>query len=281
MPIIDQQRAIREAGRIRLGQKVDKGRPEKLDRFRFTSGDREAIEKIAALYGGDAHEWKDSPLGNQWEVLTDARSIDVAVVPNELGFSQFYELWSGSGCQRRCDGERQVLVDEPCACDPEDRECKPHTRLSVMLRDLDALGLWRLDTQGWNAARELYGAFELVRHAALGVVPARLMLEERRSKRPGQQAKRFVVPVLDLSLSMLLHESPAAAFTPVPELPAGPDPSIAEQIEHVANEGPGRERTNAAEKIRPTNLRALTEECEKRGIPATKENRDAIAEEWS
>jgi hypothetical protein len=56
MPILDIQKRARELGRIRLGQVVvsanGKTRPEKIDRFRFTSYSRELLDQVAALYGG-------------------------------------------------------------------------------------------------------------------------------------------------------------------------------------------------------------------------------------
>ena len=53
------QRRHAELGRIRLGVKVPVGtsgktRPDKLDRFRFTSPNAALIADIATLYGGEA-----------------------------------------------------------------------------------------------------------------------------------------------------------------------------------------------------------------------------------
>ena len=47
-----------------------------------------------------------------------------------------------------------------------------------MIRDLPGLALWRLDTQGWYAARELAGAVEILTMAAGRglMIPARLLL---------------------------------------------------------------------------------------------------------
>ena len=41
MPIIDLQRRLQEAGRIRLGDKSPKGAPRKLETFRLTSSDKQ------------------------------------------------------------------------------------------------------------------------------------------------------------------------------------------------------------------------------------------------
>ena len=160
-PIIDLQRGVAETGRIRIGQLVPSrngSRPAKLDTFRLTSADRRRIDQVAELYGGTVAEWQ-APAGRQWEVVTTVAELNVVVPPHELAFSQWYELWNAGGCLRRCDGVTDTISDGPCRCDPELRgrakdQCDIHTRLSVMLRDLPGLGVWRLDTQGWHAGRE-------------------------------------------------------------------------------------------------------------------------------
>lgn len=261
--IIDLQRRIAEIGRIRIGQQVATGRgktrPEKLTTFRITSPDPNRIKHAAHLYGGQPQEW-DAPAGKQWEVVTEATALPVIVPPSDMAFSQSYELWSGGGCQRRCDGQSESISDGPCLCDPDNRECKPHTRLSVMLRDLPGLGVWRLDTQGWYAALELQGAVEVIQMAAGRgqMLPAQLRLEQRMTKRPGQGTRRFAVPVLDIEISpaqlmgtsrpalsdpgVVAIEGPrapsdgprqidgASPITPVPEtVPESPVASIADQ----------------------------------------------------
>lgn len=250
MPIIDIQRRIAEAGRIRLGVLVteevrgkSRTRPERLDRFRFTSPDRRRIEAVAARYGGQIEEWR-SPAGPQWQVISETSEIDVVVPPEELAFSQWHELWSAAGCQRRCDGLTEQISDGPCLCDPDARECDVHTRLSVLLRDIPGLGVWRLDTQGWYAAQELAAAVQIISLAAGRgqLLPARLRLEARTMRRPGPagepQTRHFVVPVLDIDVSPLdllgggagrtlaALEAPALRPVPAPDVPV---PSIAEQ----------------------------------------------------
>ncbi len=213
-PIIDRQRRLHETGRIRIGRSVEATteegkrirRPEKLQSFRFTSASRHAIESIAALYGGEPHEWTDGPQPGQWEVFTAASAIEVVVPPEHLAFSQWFELWKAGGCERRCDGVAQIPTGEVCICDAEDRECKPHTRLSLLLPRLLGSGLWRLDTQGEYAANELGGAFEFAMflHQATGrtLLPGRLVLTQRSIKRPRQARRDFVVPVLELDADL-------------------------------------------------------------------------------
>ena len=272
MPIIDLQRRIVESGRIRIGQQVEASsggrRPAKLDTFRLTSADKLRIEQAAKAYGGEVAEWA-APSGQQWEVVTKATSLDVIVPPSELSFSQAYELWSAGGCQRRCDGVTEQISDGACLCDPADRKCEIHTRLSVMLKDLPGLGVWRIDTQGYYAAVELGGAVQIIGAVAgRGLLPGRLRLDQRTVKRPGAngraQTYRFAVPVLDFdvvagalldgSLPMLqLGQTPAAPYvTPVPQLEAGQGATITEQSQAPQ---PRPRRRNSAPPI-PTSGRS-------------------------
>ena len=203
MPIIELQARMYERGRIRIGQKVatsnGRSRPEKLDRFRFTSAARENLEPIAKAYGGTVQPWTPDDGRSQWEVVTDSARLPILVPPNAV--SQWLELWSGGGCQRRCDGVRDVISDSPCLCDPdpEKRQCKPTTRLNVILRDMPGIGVWRLESHGWNAAVELPGLAEFVMRAD-GMVPAFLTLEERVTKRDGK-TNRFMVPGIDVEVT--------------------------------------------------------------------------------
>lgn len=210
MPIITTQRRMAEQGRIRLGQQVattrrngEQGtRPEKLDRFRFTSPNQGLIEQIAAKYGGTAREW-DNAGKAEWEVISDARALPVIVVKG--GFSQWHELWTRGGLQHRCDGEKDPAG---AYCDPDDPQHKqaidkPTTRLSVMLSEIESLGVWRMESHGWNAAAELPSMAELAQVVG-DLVPATLSLAERSSiiqTKTGPQTSRFVVPVLDLHVT--------------------------------------------------------------------------------
>lgn len=235
MPIIDLQQRARELGRIRIGQVVTgsngKLRPEKLDRFRLTSASRNLIEQVANLYGGTVEAW--SPQGggaSGWEVITTSMRLPVLVPPQPV--SQWYETWSGGGCQRRCDGVTEVLTDTACLCgpDPNERLCKPTTRLNVVLAEVEGVGVWRLETHGYYAAVELPSAAELLA-AANGYIRGHLALEERVVKRDGK-TKRFMVPTLEVGVTpaelmsgggatrpQLVSSAPAA-------LPAAPPPAV-------------------------------------------------------
>jgi hypothetical protein len=221
MPILTIQRRQLEVGRIRIGdtkETVKNGRtvtfPVKRETFGFTTASRALAGHIQALYGGVVAEWEPHGGGTkQWEVITEAKALAVIVPPNSV--SQWYEMWSGGGCVRRCDGERNVLTDVACECPPDPGErsklasrgnaCKPTTRVNVMLADVPGIGVWRLETHGFYAATELPAVAELLA-AGGGYIPARLELQERSAKRPkdsgaGTETRRWMVPVLHVDAS--------------------------------------------------------------------------------
>jgi hypothetical protein len=208
MPILDIAQRDRELGRIRIGAKADGGkRPVKLEKFRFTSADRSLIEAIAKLYGGTAAPWNNDGK-SEFEVYTTADRVPILLPPEPI--NQWYEMWSGGGCQRRCDGRINVLKDSPCVCpsDPIDRSqaaafgkaCKPTTRLNVVLADVEGVGVWRLESHGYHAASKLPKLAQFLSQAAQqGVyLPAVLGLEKRSVKRPGEGRKEWVEPFIHM-----------------------------------------------------------------------------------
>jgi Recombination directionality factor-like len=209
MPILDLQLRQRELGRIRIGRKAaGKGNPQKLDKFRFTSASGDLIEHIAALYGGTCEPWVNDGQ-SQFEVFTSVNRLPILVPPQPI--SQWYEMWSGGGCQRRCDGKKNILAgDAACACpaDPLDRAelaakgkaCKPTTRLNVVLADIPGIGVWRLESHGYHSAVELPMVAEFLAQAteAGTYLPAELALMPRSSKRPGVGRREWLVPVIEV-----------------------------------------------------------------------------------
>lgn len=303
MPIIHLQRRLREVGRIRLGQQVatssGKKRPEKLDRFRLTSRDEQVIRAAAVVCGGEVKQWK-APDGNQWEVITDTAVMPVVVPPGDMSFSQWFELWSAGGCQRRCDGVTEHLSERPCLCDPDvderDRECNMTSRLNVILPEVPGFGLWRVESHGYYAAAELAGVVELCERASMAghMLPARLRLDQRMVKRIDRQGKahtfRFAVPVLDLDVSVstlgalgggpqipvaeLANEVPAlpaaAGWRPVGELPEGPSASVREQLAEVDGPKVRPARANAQVPMGRSGLKPRTA-AEAAGAPVVAE----------
>lgn len=203
MPVIGLQQQQTEVGRIRLGVKAKSNgreRPVKLDRLRFTSPRKALIERIAELYGGTVEPWQP-PRGNQqWQVITNVTEVPVMVPPQDPAESQWYELWSAGGCQRRCDGQMEKISKGACLCDPDARLCKIHTRLRVMLEDVPGLGSWRVDTGSYYAAVELPG-IAMILSQAQGIIPGRLILDQRTATRLVDGKPRtmnYAVPVLDI-----------------------------------------------------------------------------------
>jgi hypothetical protein len=187
-----------EAGRIRAGDTGPTGRPRKLDKWRLTSKDRVRLQAAAVLWGGEVKEWEGRD--GEYELYTDTAELPIMLLP-ETEPSLYYEMWTRGGCQRRCDGQHELLSDSPCLCG-EDRECKPHLRFPVLLPDLKGIGSWLVQSTGWNAANEIPGAVSLLTRAtAQGVlIPARLRLEQRVEVKGGQ-THRFAVPVIDVDIS--------------------------------------------------------------------------------
>lgn len=261
-PIISLQRRMMELGRCRLGTKGAKGEPKKLDTFRWTSASRALLEAIAESDGGTVKAWEDAPDEGMFEVVTDANAVDIIIPPvfsasdgaPTTPYSQWFELWSAAGCQRRCDGETEALSGKPCLCagrveaEGEDaRECKVTTRFSFMRPDIPGLGVWRLESHGWNSAVELPGTLEVMMLAAAEnkFIPAVLRIEHRTKKQPGQPTKKFIVPVIDLPgvtvNQLAAGDVPLALNAPVarpdrPALPAGPAPPTDPKFTHETAE---------------------------------------------
>src|SRR3990167_828405 len=162
-----------ELGRIRLGEKGPNGAPRRLTTFRLTSASKKLLESAAALYGGTVKPWPDAPDEGYWQLHTEASEMDILIPTALRTVTQAYELWQGGTCERRCDGVTEQVSGGPCLCDPNARTCQVTTRVSVMLPKVPGLGVWRLDTKGWNAATTLTATLELLGAMAQGAwVPA-------------------------------------------------------------------------------------------------------------
>lgn len=215
VPVGQIARRIPTAGRIRIGVRVPgRGGMTSIDTFRFTSQDRAALEQIAGLYGGEVRPWSDPKAApGQFEVVTEANVIRVALPPDPLGGTPSYELWSGGGRVRNCDGVTcEMLVQgadgielQQCDCICYRKnvlECQLITRLSVLLPEVRFVGVWRIDTRSQNAAEELPGMVDLIRSLQdRGIVRGLLRIESRRQVVAGQ-TRQFRVPVLGIDESV-------------------------------------------------------------------------------
>jgi hypothetical protein len=234
--ILTMKRQAAELGRIRTGYSrphPDPDRrpiPVKSRTFILTSHRRDYVAAAADLYGGRVEQW--TPQGQsiaQWRVITEATELQ-AILPAGDPLNQSYEMWSGGGCSRRCDGVTERLSGRPCICldrygddwheRPAEQVCRPTSRVGVFLPDLPDLGVWRLETKSYYAADALAGGLDAVLQATggRGMMPVRMWIERRRQTKNGKTKEVQVVMVVP-SLPKLRHAlsgpiSTAAALDP-------------------------------------------------------------------
>ncbi|PZG12456.1 hypothetical protein C1I95_25755 [Micromonospora craterilacus] len=230
MPIKELQRRLTQVGVIRLGQQLmsknNKPYPSKLETLRFTSPSKAIVEAAAAQFGGTVQPWTPPVGGPQFEVITDAREIRVLVPPQQIDPN--YELWGNGFRSRMCDGETERISQKGCLCAPvrvaaeaagrnlkPGEVCKPTTRMSLMVADIPSLGVFKLESHGWNAAAELPGLAEAVANAPRPI-PALLEVQRREKKlfHPNKPANEqiesrvYMVPVVHYNIM-----TPAQAFS--------------------------------------------------------------------
>jgi hypothetical protein len=197
-----------EHGRLRTGY-TDGKRPVRSATWVVTSHSEEHVRTAAKLWGGEPEQW--SPLNStigQWRVITKASSIEALITPGDP-LNQYNEMWSKGGCQRRCDGETELLTRQPCLCaarfgedwhqQKKDTVCSTTSRLNVMLPDLSGMGMWRAETHSFYAAQEWGGMVDMVLAGTdgKGFVPVTLRIEPRQVVREGK-TKKFPVVVVEL-----------------------------------------------------------------------------------
>lgn len=273
----------RELGRLRMGEKGTKQNargqtvsyPVKRTTWRLTSPSPDLLAKAAEEYGGGVEVWTDAPTqGRQYELATECEALDVMIPLTDNACSQAFELWSGGGCQRRCDGER-MADDSPCVC-PADIEarmaaaaanpptaCKPFTRFNVLLPNVPDLGFWRLETHGYNAAVELPGSLHLFAGLArqmgndgLQIVRAQLAIEARTSKKDGQ-TRHYTVPVIRVP-----QLTPAAILGgSAPQIGSGPPTALeAGAVQSVPDSPPPTAPPPDDQSDLPPNRRPFTDD---------------------
>ncbi|NGO68011.1 hypothetical protein G5C65_06500 [Streptomyces sp. SB3404] len=230
------KRQAAELGRIRTGYSRPHSDPNKRPvpvksmTFVLSSHSRDYVAAAAELYGGTVEQWTPQNQSvTQFRVITEASELR-AILPQGDPLSQSYEMWSGGGCARRCDGETEQLARRPCLCLAQygddwhlrsAREvCKPTSRINVMLPDLPDLGVWRLESKSYYAADAMAGGIDTVLAATEGrsMMPVRMWIEQR-TRVAGGQTKNFPVVMVVPSLPKLRHAlngpiSTAAALDP-------------------------------------------------------------------
>ncbi|MFD8577204.1 hypothetical protein ACFV1H_17965 [Streptomyces virginiae] len=216
------KRQAAELGRIRTGYSRPHRDPNKRPvpvkstTFVFSSHSRDYVAAAAELWGGEVEEW--TPQNQriaQYRVISQAKEIR-AILPAGDPLSQSYEMWSGGGCARRCDGEFEQKSRQSCLClaqfGPDwhlrtPREvCRPTSRINVMLPDLPDLGVWRLESKSYYAADAMAGGVDTVLQATEGksMMPVRLWIEQRTRVADGE-TKNFPVVMVVPSLPKLRH----------------------------------------------------------------------------
>lgn len=204
----NQQARAAEHGRLRTGY-TNGNRPMRSATWVVTSHSEEHVRSAAALWGGTPEMW--TPLNStisQWRVITQVASIEALITPGDP-LNQYNEMWSAGGCQRRCDGETELLSRQPCLClarfgedwheQKKGTVCSTTSRLNVMLPDLSGMGMWRAETHSFYAASEWAGMVDMVLAGTdgKGFIPVTLRIEPRQVVRAGQ-TKKFPVVVVEL-----------------------------------------------------------------------------------
>lgn len=234
--ILTMKRQAAELGRIRTGYSRPNSDPKKRPipvrskTFILSSHSRDYIAAAAGLYGGTVEPWTPQNTSiEQYRVITTATELR-AILPAGDPLSQSYEMWSGGGCSRRCDGEVEQFTRKTCLClqqfgpDWHERKptevCRPTSRINVMLPDLPDLGVWRLESKSYYAADAMAGGLDIVIAATEGrsMMPVRMWIEQRKVVRNGE-TKNFPVVMIVPSLPKLRHAlsgplSTAAALDP-------------------------------------------------------------------
>lgn len=260
---IERRRRLYELGIIRIGEKrvsarTNKEYPAGRETFRITSANRGYLEHAQKAYGGELRPWEGHP--GEFELLTERSSIPVLFSAKPDGdsgdlqsLSQRWEMWGGNTCIRRCDGctcktwfdtGRKTPKGEPiheagttkCLCAHDDpafpdlqaagKACKLISRVSVILPDIPALGLWRLNTTSGVFDEEMHGVLDLVELLGMtGLIPMTLSIDWREKRTgSGEATERFPVPKLEYLKDDKLLPAYMASVKPPPaiEAPAAP-----------------------------------------------------------
>ncbi|OKI16533.1 hypothetical protein [Streptomyces sp. CB03911] len=206
--LLNIQRKAAEHGRLRTGY-TQGNRPVRSATWVVSSHSEEHVRTAAGLWGGEVQSWK--PLNSsieQWRVITKSDSIEALITPGDP-LNQYNEMWSAGGCQRRCDGETELLSRKSCLCaaqfgqdwhlQSKSRVCSTTSRLNVMLPDLSGMGMWRAETHSFYAASEWGAMVDMVLAGTggQGFVPVTLRIEPRQRVAEGQ-TKKFPVVVVEL-----------------------------------------------------------------------------------
>ena len=208
VPIRQLDRRLPELGRIKDGVKVaGKGQPKAIDTLRFTSQDPVALGQVAAALGGEVVPYSDPKSTDTHELITPVAECPVILPPDPLGGTPMYELYSGGGRERWCDGitceqwrkgpdgPEPYEVACPCA-EAGELSCRPTVHLSVILPFTRLGGTWRWTTHSYNAAVELPGMVEAIQAMQAKGLTRGVLRVDSRTQRLAGVTRNFKVPVL-------------------------------------------------------------------------------------
>ncbi len=228
------QQKFKKVGEVRFGEKDAGGRPTHLTEFRFTSQFQEALDKVAQLYGGDVEPWPENH--GHYQVKTCANQLKAIVPMSQIvqrnevwGASGILRKcdgaeWSGAGKPYfdaldkftagkkpsdadwdRFRKENEALLSQTGGCLECGREgcalkdkyqCKPTTRIGLILEQAQELGLWLVTTGSYHAAAEIAGAVTMAQLMGVpedGLLYGTVYIEKREVRRQGAPLKKFVV----------------------------------------------------------------------------------------
>ena len=235
--LIERQRRIREEGVIHVGEIRNTGSasfPTSRKTFRLTAKNKAILDTAALKYGGEVTEWMHEGSKKGYQLGIEQSELKAMFSAKELdsgdyeSCAQSFEMWNGQTNVRRCDGincetwqptgekdrkgkDVHARVSCPCLCDrnAEDfrylvskgKACKLVTRMRVLLTEIPALGLWRLNTGSDVFADEIMGFIEQLEMMGLRgqMVPVKLSIDFREKRTgPGQDTEKF--PVVSVSI---------------------------------------------------------------------------------
>lgn len=266
--LLERQRKLYQEGRIRIGEKVPtkadpkKTRPGKRSTFRLTSPNLAMLEMAKSVYGGEIKPFEGRP-GVKEYALDTTRTDFKCMISTESSVDQKYCIWDQQrgGFTRVCDGYECELVRfsgpelnakasreiVDCLCDPDNRECRTKTSLRVLLTEIPATGLWRLDSHGEIFADELATALEMWEDIGLGgggrtPIFCTLSMHQVQVAKAGEERKDFVVPRLSLdpnpqNFAQLIHNAQAGALVAPAAALGGPAAALGAPGAHTTQGG--------------------------------------------
>lgn len=215
-------------------------RPAKLSTFRITSPHRDVATVVAEMFGGELVGWVGTR-GPEFEVITTVNTLPVLVPRQNIDpwyeywgknvkvrmcdgaterlrgqpclcrqFDNHTHRYSRGKCMLCSLPEGQGTVPHvhefgsggtcvECGCT---KICKPTTRLSLMIEGVPNIGVFKLESHGYNAAAELPGLADVIRQAP-HPLPATLGLRSEEitrmvfaNGRETMETRRFYVPEL-------------------------------------------------------------------------------------